>query len=194
MLKETIMIYSLDKTQINNKEDSLIDTKMEDRAKEYAVSRHQLFRQTYDGSPYTKHLEMTRTVAQKYLHYINYQERDNVLAACWCHDLIEDTEITQNQLSDVLNYQIAEIVFSVTNEHASTKLDSIHKTFSKIGQSKLAVFLKLCDRIANTSNSKINATEKYNKYIFEFPVFRYYLQKDGIYFHNMWQELESLYY
>jgi hypothetical protein len=68
MLKETIMIYTLDKTQINNKEDSLIDTKMEDRAKEYAVSRHQLFRQTYDGSPYTKHLEMTRTVAQKYLH------------------------------------------------------------------------------------------------------------------------------
>ena len=193
MLKETIMIYTLYKTQINNKEDSLIDTKMENRAKEYAVSRHQLFRQTYDGSPYTKHLEMVDTVARKYLNYINCQDRENVLAACWCHDLIEDTAITKNQVSDVLNYQIAEIVFSVTNEHASSKLDRIHKTFSKIGKSQLAVFVKLCDRIANTSNSKIYATEKYNKYIFEFPIFKYYLQNDGIYFHYMWHELESLY-
>ena len=187
------MIYILYETAINKKEDNLIHNNMESRAKEYAVRLHQLSRQTYDDSPYTKHLEMVHTVARKYSYYIDCKDRDIVLAACWCHDLIEDTDITKNHLSDFLNHKVAEIVFAVTNEHATSKIERNQKTFSKIGLNNLAVFVKLCDRIANTSNSKLFATEIYNKYIYEFPAFKYYLQNVGSSYHYMWQELESLY-
>jgi (p)ppGpp synthase/HD superfamily hydrolase len=187
------MIYILYETAINKKEDNVIRNNMESKAKEYAVRLHQLSRQTYDGSPYTKHLEMVLTVARKYLYYIDCQNKAIVLAACWCHDLIEDTDTTKKHLSDLLNYQVAEIVFAVTNEHATSKIVRNQRTFSKIGINNLAVFVKLCDRIANTSNSKLFATEIYNKYRYEFPALKYYLQNRGMTYQNMWLELDSLY-
>jgi (p)ppGpp synthase/HD superfamily hydrolase len=167
---------------------------MENRAMEYAIKWHQISGQTYDGSPYTKHLEMVVTVAQKYLYYLDCHEREDALAACWCHDLIEDTTVTKNHLSEFLNDRIAEIVFSVTNEHAKSRIERNLKTFSKIGSDNLAIFVKLCDRIANTSNSKVFATKIYSKYINEFPLFQHCLRYKQRAYQDMWRELENLYH
>jgi (p)ppGpp synthase/HD superfamily hydrolase len=166
---------------------------MENKAKIYAVKRHQLYGQTYDDYPYTKHLEMVVSIARKYLNYIYIHDRDNVLSACWCHDLIEDTELTKTQLSEDLNQPIAEIVSAVTNEYSNSRDERNIITFSKIGTNDLAVFVKLCDRIANTKNSKQYAQMIYNKYKSEFPLFRHFLQNGAMLYHNMWKELEGLY-
>jgi (p)ppGpp synthase/HD superfamily hydrolase len=164
------------------------------KAKEYAVRWHQSNRQKYDESPYTKHLEMVVSVAMNYINYIDKRDRDNVLAACWCHDLIEDTDLTKTQLSDYLNYEIAEIVYAVTNEQSASRYERNILTFSKIGTNNLAVFVKLCDRLANTKNSSQFARVIYNKYQSEFPLFRHFLQNSSMIYHDMWKDLEGLYY
>jgi (p)ppGpp synthase/HD superfamily hydrolase len=166
---------------------------MESKAMEYAVRWHHISGQTYDGFPYARHLQMVVTIAKNYLYYIDNDNKENVLASCCCHDLIEDTRLTKKHLSDYLNHQIAEIVFAVTNEQALSRTERNIKTFSKIGNSKLAIFVKLCDRIANTTNSKISAREKFDRYASEFQVFKYYLQNSQRLYPNMWQELENLY-
>jgi (p)ppGpp synthase/HD superfamily hydrolase len=163
------------------------------KAKKYATEKHHLMGQEYDGAPYTKHLEMVVSVAKKYINYIDLSHRADVIAACWCHDLIEDTTVTMEQLSKQTNENVAEIVFAVSNEPSITRAERNWKTFSKIGKNELGIFVKLCDRIANSTNSKIHAPKIYTKYENDFPTLKYCLQKRKGTYKKMWRELEILY-
>jgi (p)ppGpp synthase/HD superfamily hydrolase len=93
------------------------------------------------------------------------------------------------------NDRIASIVLAVSNERGWDKKEILFKTLPKIWKDYLAIFVKLCDRIANTTNSK-NGYDKlssvlYKRYKHEYPVFRYALKNNDQYF-EMWEELDRL--
>ena len=157
--------------------------------------------QRYGGKPYTFHTDMVAGNAWKYIHYIEEENRENVIISAHGHDLIEDTEVNQKMLVKKFNSVIADTIFRVTNERGFDHIEVLFKTLPKIRQSHLAIYVKLCDRMANGFNSKNENTEKgkrmYKKYRIEYPIFRYALRnvdENGVVeFEDMWKELDDIF-
>ena len=72
------------------------------KSKEFAEYHHNGTNHKYDGKPYTYHLSMVVEVAERFIHLIPVNKRDAVLAACWCHDTIEDCRVTYNDVKSEL--------------------------------------------------------------------------------------------
>lgn len=174
-----------------------MNTELIYKAKEYAFHKHDFpsGSQRYGNSPYSAHLEMVVAVAEKYIHYISEEKRENVFVSCLCHDIIEDSDTTLKNLTTIFNKEVADIVYRVSNERGMSHKEILFKTMPKIWQSDLATFVKLCDRIANGTNSKKGEDEKasrvYARYLEEYPIFRYALKTDL--YVEMWKELDLIF-
>jgi len=168
-----------------------------EKAKEYAFNKHDLpsESQRYGNAPYSKHINDVLNKATEYIYYINENDKEDVLSACALHDTIEDTDTSPAKLSTTFNNRIADLVLRVSNERGWSRKEKNFKTYPKIWQSDLAIFIKLCDRISNTFNSKNSDDEKgkrmYKLYVEEYPIFRYALKIKNLY-SNMWNELDEL--
>lgn len=172
-----------------------------EKAKNYAYEKHNKPSecQRYGNAPYSKHLDDVKSVKDRYAYYLKDSEQEDVDAAIYLHDTVEDTDTTPNKLKKEFNNRIASIVLAVSNERGWDKKEILFKTLPKIWKNRLYIFVKLCDRIANTTNSK-NGYDKrsedlFKRYSYEYPVFRYALREiDGkIDFEDMWKELDDLY-
>jgi len=170
---------------------------MIERAKQFVAEKHlkPSEEQRYGGKPYTFHTDMVAANAVKYLYYIEEENKDNVVVAAHGHDLLEDTDTTQKDLVKIFNKTVADIIFRVTDERGFDKKEMLFKTLPKIWQSHLATYVKLCDRMANGSNSKAGRSEKskrmFAKYKLQYPIFRYALKTDN--FGDMWKKLDEIF-
>ncbi|WP_299526602.1 phosphohydrolase [Winogradskyella sp.] len=136
-----------------------------DRTKEYAVKKHKEVNQKYDGFDYDFHLNMVFKTAQKFIHLVEFDEQENVLAACWVHDIIEDARETYNDVRKETNETIAELAYALTNEKGRTRAERANDKYYKgIRETKNASFIKFCDRIANVTHSKNKGSRMYGVY------------------------------
>lgn len=125
------------------------------KAQSYAIKKHKETRHKYDGKPYSVHLNMVVEVANQFIHFIPTEHRQVVIDACWCHDVIEDCRETFNDVAKATSVQVAEIVYALTNEKGKTRAERANDKYYKgIRETEFAVFVKLCDRIANYKYSK----------------------------------------
>lgn len=128
---------------------------MSEQAKQYALDCHTGTNHTYDGKPYETHLQMVVNTAQQFIHLIPEEERSNVIAACWLHDVIEDCRQTYNDVKEATNGTVAELVYALTNEKGRNRKERANdKYYEGICNTPYAPFIKLCDRIANYHYSK----------------------------------------
>ncbi len=168
------------------------------KAKELSFLKHDRpsESQRYGTKPYSVHLEMVVDIALKYIYYIKEEYVEDILTSCYCHDIVEDTEITPNDLKKLFGEMVADIVLRVSNERGWDKKEILFKTLPKIWQNDMAIFVKLCDRISNGTNSKNEDSDKairsYKRYKMEYPIFRYALKKGNMYL-DMWNELDSIF-
>lgn len=101
--------------------------------------------QRYGAYPYYFHLTLVAQIARKYGFIKDYFQ-----AACFGHDLLEDTNKTLEDLQDVgFPDESILLIQLVTNEPGANRKERIERTYPKIAKSKEAVALKLCDRLAN---------------------------------------------
>jgi (p)ppGpp synthase/HD superfamily hydrolase len=141
------------------------------KAREYATLKHFETNHKYDGQPYDVHLQMVYDFAVKYIHLLpNNKVASDVLAACWVHDVIEDCRQTYNDVKNVLGITVADIAYALTNEKGKNRKERANdKYYSGIRNTPYAAFIKICDRLANSTYSKqsgssmINAYKKENK-------------------------------
>lgn len=71
-------------------------------------------------------------------------------AAAWLHDSIEDTDVTVEEIYHLVHPAVAGLVHAVTDLPGATREERKRKTLPRIrAAGSDAVFLKLCDRIAN---------------------------------------------
>ena len=170
-----------------------MDTNLFETAKDYAFSKHDKPSdcQRYGNLPYSTHLEAVLSNAERYMYYIDADKQDIVRCACLLHDTIEDTDTSPSDLEKIFNHEIADIVLRVSNERGWDRKEKNFKTYPKIWVSDFAIFVKLCDRIANTYNSKITGHRLFSTYRGEYPTFRYALKVRGLY-PDMWDELDKL--
>jgi len=164
-----------------------------ERAKNIAINKHNQPApcQRYGSQPYSKHLQDVVDIANKYINYLAPQDREDVICACWGHDLIEDTEFGPSDLEKLFNVRVADLILRVSNERGWDRKERNFKTYPKIWSNDLAIFIKLCDRIANTRNSKETGYRMYETYKKEYPVFKYALNVRNLY-PEMWEELDQL--
>ena len=132
----------------------------------YAIECHKNVNHTYDGKPYETHLEMVYRYAKRFLDLIpNYRDKEKVLAACWMHDLIEDTRTTYSDIKGEFGEEIAELVYALTNEKGRNRAERANKKYyNGIRKTKYATFIKYCDRLANICYSQENCSSMFEKY------------------------------
>jgi (p)ppGpp synthase/HD superfamily hydrolase len=139
-------------------------------AAKFAVKAHG--NQSYGGKPYAYHLE------QVYKNTVKYGGSTTQQIAAWLHDVIEDTSTTKAEVSKEFGSAVATLVDLLSNR------GSKETTYKRIRSSKDAVFVKLCDRLANVS-----AGAKNDMYRKQHPLFKSILYKSGE-FDSLWKEID----
>ena len=80
---------------------------------------------------------------------------EELIAAAYLHDTLEDTDTTFAELADRFGPMVASIVFELTNDEMEIKLVG-KKEYQKkkmVGMSSYALILKLADRLHNISDN-----------------------------------------
>tara|TARA_R110002049_G_scaffold240426_1_gene414200 strand:- start:2951 stop:3460 length:510 start_codon:yes stop_codon:yes gene_type:complete len=138
---------------------------MLEKAKKYAIEKHKEVNHYYDEYDYEHHLNQVYEIAKKFIYLIEEDEREDVLSACWTHDIIEDTRESFNDVKKATNETIAELTYALTNEKGRTRDTRANEKYYKgIRETKNASFIKLCDRIANVQHSKKKKSKMFEKY------------------------------
>ena len=164
-------------------------------AKHYAIEKHSACNQMYDEYlPYEFHLRMVVKTAEKFIHLIPDNHKDYVIAGCWCHDLIEDTQENYNSVKRHTSEMAAEIARACTNlTRGRTREERMPDwIYEDIKATPYATFTKLCDRIANGQYSKMTGSSMYEKYQKEHAHFKKMLYTPG-YLEEMWSYLEEIF-
>ena len=95
------------------------------KARKFAINAHNNVNQEYDGKSYETHLTIVSDYAEKYLHLfgpdISSNDKETILASAWLHDTIEDCRKTYNDIKTEFNVDVAEIVYSLTNEKGKNR-------------------------------------------------------------------------
>lgn len=151
----------------------------------FAISKHGS--QTYDGYPYYYHLEQVVDVLKEY----GFTE-DKYVIGGYLHDILEDTEVSYNDIKMQFGYDVAEMVYCVTDELGRNRKERKEKTYPKIASNSDAIILKLADRIANIRNSSKKKKNLAAMYLKEYQEFKYHLYIENDETQEMWDELDSL--
>jgi (p)ppGpp synthase/HD superfamily hydrolase len=73
--------------------------------------------------------------------------------------------VSYNDVKDALGQEVADIVYAVTNEKGKNRKERANdKYYEGIRNTPGAVFVKLCDRIANVQYSKMTGSRMFEMY------------------------------
>ena len=184
------------------------------KARDFAIKSH--WGQMYGSSPYIIHLEDVSSICKDFDLPIYVQ------AAAYLHDVVEDTPVHANMISNLFGYDIATLVYAVTDVKSNLTIEKAAeiifgkkmeyltepntraakkyirrekklKTYPKILSHPYGVHLKLADRIANLRACAVSKDQNmFETYCEEAREFSERLQTPGI-AENMWAELENCY-
>lgn len=112
-------------------------------ARVYATKAHN--GQTYGGEfPYVIHLQAVESVLLRF-----GITDENLRCAAWLHDVLEDTDLTYEDLVMFFGSEVANIVAALTEPKGGNRKWRHSQTYPRIRQNNDAIIVKLADRIAN---------------------------------------------
>jgi (p)ppGpp synthase/HD superfamily hydrolase len=151
--------------------------------KQWCIDQHKNTNHFYsEYLPYEFHLRMVNHVGQQFKHLLDetkdYYTGDPIvnpttqvslssacMVATWGHDVIEDCRVSYNDVKNHLGQEVADIVYAVTNEKGKNRKERANdKYYEGIRNTPGAVFVKLCDRIANVQYSKMTGSRMFEMY------------------------------
>lgn len=167
---------------------------------DYAEKCHNEANCTYDGNGYMTHVNLVVGMVEVYKTVFKYPiDRDLTIAAAYCHDLIEDTKESYNDVSMVIGKDAADVVLAVTDVSAENRLMKHLLTMGKTVMNYRAIILKMCDICANATYSRTHGGSMYKKYVEEYayrkPIFKkaltwYWKELDQDMLAQLWAELD----
>ncbi len=128
-----------------------------------AHALHASVNHAYDRiRPYGFHLDMVVNWVRKYIEEVCVSEQDilPIYFAAFYHDSIEDARLSYNDVMKIAKelmdeeqaYLATEIVYALTNEKGRNRAERANeKYYAGIREIPYAPFVKLADRLANTS-------------------------------------------
>jgi len=170
-------------------------TNLIERAKKFALNAHK--DQMHGSVPISVHLEAVSTKASdeapKYFDP-QYNERkvENIIAAAWLHDTIEDTSVTAFDLYHEFGIDVSNIVVGVTDSSGKNRMERHLNTYYRTRRDERAVFVKMCDRWHNHKRSTERAERFMEMYHREYLYFKFALYEPGM-FDDFWNQLDEQY-
>jgi (p)ppGpp synthase/HD superfamily hydrolase len=163
--------------------------------RDWCIEQHRKTNHMYDVYlPYEFHLRMVAEVANEFKHLLDDTKdyftgedyrgpkqdqvtlKDACLRAVWGHDLIEDCRVSYNDVKNKLGQEAADIIYAVTNDKGMNRTERAGvKYYEGIRHTPGAVFVKLCDRIANVQYGKLTKSRMFEMYEKENYDFEQYL-------------------
>jgi (p)ppGpp synthase/HD superfamily hydrolase len=151
---------------------------------DWCIEQHRKTNHFYDRYlPYEFHLRMVNNVFEDFQHLLDdtkdyltgepyrgpKQDQVTLKDACrkasWGHDLIEDTRVSYNDVKTELGQEAADIIYAVTNDKGKNRKERAgDKYYEGIKNTPGAVFVKLCDRIANVQYGKMTKSRMFEMY------------------------------
>jgi (p)ppGpp synthase/HD superfamily hydrolase len=158
---------------------------------DWCIEQHRKTNHFYDRYlPYEFHLRMVNNVFEDFQHLLDdtkdyftgepyrgpMQGQVTLKGTCrravWGHDLIEDTRVSYNDVKTELGQESADIIYAVTNDKGKNRKERAgNKYYEGIRNTPGAVFVKLCDRIANVQYGKMTKSRMFEMYKKENPEF-----------------------
>lgn len=139
------------------------------------------------GIPYTQHLTDVVSILREFGF-----SSDDYMCAAWLHDSLEDTNLSSSEVISEFGEDIFKLIDSVTNGKDGNRKQRAERSYILMYINRLAIALKLADRIANVRASKRSNDSKYEMYKKEYPYFKQRLYRYGEY-DDMWSELDRLF-
>lgn len=160
---------------------------------DFAIHQHDVeCNQKYANHlPYSFHLRMVSAQARRFEKLLHPTEVTLVKAACYGHDLIEDARMTYNDIK-ATDERLAEIIYLCTEMRGRNREERKSADFYLLLKTdKLAVFVKLCDMMANVYFSAMSNSKMFEKYKAEYPKVKEYLFTDE--YSEMFTYLDKLF-
>jgi len=161
------------------------------RAKLLALSRHE--GQKYGDEPYSVHLEAVADIARQ------WGEVPEIVA--WLHDILEDTDMTEEELEREFPPPIPNIVKHLTDSEGPNRKTRKKLTYDRLFElsdeepfEAMALLVKLADRLANvrhcilSDNQGLLKMYRKESQTFEEAVYRESQPE------TLWVELNGLYH
>lgn len=163
---------------------------------EWATEKHA--DQEYGGGPYTDHLNHVYQVLIRFGYNPALKDADEahlklsreLTIAAWLHDIVEDTDVSLNDVKKRFGKRIAAVVNGVTNEPGANRRIRHAKTYPKTKRIPGAFILKQADRIANVEKCRATHSGLINMYRKEWKGFKEEFAGYGDEY--MWEYLERL--
>jgi (p)ppGpp synthase/HD superfamily hydrolase len=160
------------------------------KARDFAIEAHG--KQKYGDHPYIVHPEAVAGL----LEYFGFGDED-LMAAAYLHDTLEDTKTTFGDLVRHFGTEVASLVYLVTDKPGKNRAERHALTYTDTAKYSDAVALKLCDRIANVEASldggNLNPSNRlYEMYKNEHKQFTAYLYTNDPNHEVMWHYLHDL--
>ena len=116
-----------------------------------------------------------------------------VLIASVLHDVVEDTEVTLEEILFRFGYTVASYVDNVTDEegYPNRKQKKIH-SYYKIRRHKNSILIKLCDRLDNLRRCMRDKEDRFGiMYVKEHDAFKSALWQPDMHV-ELWDEVDSM--
>lgn len=107
--------------------------------------------QRYGRKPYHAHLLAAVSTLMRFYDWDELPQE--LVDATWLHDVVEDTDVTVEQVKDLFGPRVAQLVAAVTNPTLENKAARYEMLYQQIRETPSAVVVKLADRIANIEQS-----------------------------------------
>lgn len=145
--------------------------------------------QSYGDEPYLYHLMYVVSVLERFGF-----DDDHLLAVAWLHDVVEDTDVTLEEVKELSDGRISALVGLVTDKEGDNRRERHEKTYPHIGDDPEATVVKLADRIANVENCILNGKDELAlMYLNEHARFLKMICRDREQFRPMWDHLDQLF-
>ncbi len=160
--------------------------------------------------PYSFHLDFAVSQVirmHKKVFFSDYEKLITILAAAG-HDLIEDARLSYNDIVNIVNNHfkvddiefknalgkdVADIIFAVSDEKGKKRSERKNdKYYNELNQNKYAVYVKMCDMIANRGYGMLNNNSMYSSNKNEFSLFEEKLKDHKVEFKYIFDYLRML--
>jgi GTP pyrophosphokinase len=117
-------------------------------AHDFVTEQHRDEKRKFTNTPYMIHLEET---AQLLWEATNGEASDDEYIAALCHDVVENTSTTLEEIGKNFGGTVMKLVAEVTNDNAQISIHGKAVYLSKKinTMSNKAFLIKLCDRLSN---------------------------------------------
>jgi len=115
--------------------------------------------------PYSLHLKAVLSQYERFSHLLTDNEKQVAICGCAGHDLIEDARVTYRDIAGQIGQRVADVIYCCTEEKGRNR-DERHSEqyYKELAQNEIAVFVKLCDIIANVTYSLLMNSDMYEKF------------------------------